>query len=91
MERNNTSCFPTTEKHTKNPSFNFSPLMPDIVLCSVDADSEKGAMVLCKEDICADLPFEIRRGGLSRVRRIYLYKTLGLKLESSSETSHVQN
>ena len=50
--------------------------MPDIVLCSVDADSEKGAMVLCKEDICVDLPSEIRPGGLSRERQIYLYKKI---------------
>ena len=74
MERVYTSCFSTTENHTKNPSFYFSALMPGIVLCSVDADSEKVPMVLRKEDICVDLPSEIRPGGLSRERQIYLNK-----------------
>ena len=50
--------------------------MPGIVLCSVDADNEKVPMVLRKEDICVDLPPEIRPGGLSRERQIYLYKKI---------------
>ena len=56
--------------------FYFSALLPGIVLCSVDADSEKVPVVLRKEDICADLPSEILPGGLSRERQIYLYKNI---------------